>query len=324
MVDKLYMMIYNNIEGDNVVRHYKNSDQEDFEQEYYCVMVADIKDSRTGNQERWADLTKLLERIRTSLNILFTRNMEKEVVFTSGDSIQGVFFHIQEAYLYGRLLQKLFSPEKIRIGFGVGKVFSALEDKNSNYSTGQAFIEANEALWWAKYLDYDFYILPQSKKSMDINLIVELVSSIKALQTDYQKDLELMVECIYGFYNGYCSSPHVEMKCVLNYKNTLETFNNTINKEARISRIDTFLKNWDNEFSDFLNAILLNLDGMDYSQIGKYVNPQGIQSDIALLTESKRQTISKMYNSARIESIRKYEAVIYKKIGEFYDDYTIL
>jgi hypothetical protein len=281
--------------------------------------VADIKDSRTGDQERWGDLTSLLETIRVNLNKIFTDNMDKEVVFTEGDSIQGVFYHIQEAYLYGRLLQKLFVPEVIRVGLGVGSVFSALEDKNSNYSTGKAFVEAKDALWRAKHLNYDFYVLPKTGKSMDINLIIELVSSIKSLQTDYQKELDLMVECIYSFWNYEFHLPNYYLMHTLRKKNTLGTFSNSNPKNDRMT---LFLSNWENEIAEFCNIVELDFLNENYDEIGKVVNPQGIQSDIALLTESKRQTISKMYNLARIEQIRKYEAVIYKKLGEFYDDNT--
>lgn len=300
--------------------HRKNANQESIELDQYCVLVADIKDSRTGDKERWKDLTTLLEKIRIELNKVFHANMEKEVVFTEGDSIQGVFYHIQEAYLYGRLLQKLFTPEVIRVGLGVGKVFSALEEKNSNYSTGQAFVNAKDALWWAKSLNYDFYVLPKTNKSMDINLIIELVSAIKSLQTDYQKELDLMVECIYGFWNYSFSYPTIELLKILKTKNSLGTFNDLDNQEPKNARMSLFLSNWDSEFMEFVHIVNLDFDGENYDDIGKVVNPQGIQSDIALLTESKRQTISKMYNLARIEQIRKYEAVIYKKLGEFYDD----
>lgn len=299
--------------------HRKSSNLDTTELDQYCVLVADIKDSRTGDQERWGDLTSLLETIRVNLNKIFTDNMDKEVVFTEGDSIQGVFYHIQEAYLYGRLLQKLFVPEVIRVGLGVGSVFSALEDKNSNYSTGKAFVEAKDALWRAKHLNYDFYVLPKTGKSMDINLIIELVSSIKSLQTDYQKELDLMVECIYSFWNYEFHLPNYYLMHTLRKKNTLGTFSNSNPKNDRMT---LFLSNWENEVAEFCNIVELDFLNENYDEIGKVVNPQGIQSDIALLTESKRQTISKMYNLARIEQIRKYEAVIYKKLGEFYDDNT--
>jgi len=306
-----------------MVNHYRESDQDHLEQDYYCVLVADIKDSRTGDEARWSDLTNLMEKIRVSLNYIFEENMEKEVVFTGGDSIQGVFYHIQEAYLYGRLLQKLFFPEAIRIGYGIGKVFSAIDDKNSNYSTGPAFVEANEALWWAKDLDFDLYVRPQKQKAMEINFIIELVSSIKSLQTDYQKELDLMVECIYPFWTGYIHFPHPNILDVLRYKNKLSTFQSNSGPNSSSSRMETFISKWGEEFDQFLNVVKVDKHTKDYSEIGKEVNPQGIQTDIAYLTLSKRQTISKMYKLARIESIRKYEAVICQKLGEFYDDYSI-
>jgi len=306
-----------------MVNHYRNSDQDHLDQDYYCVLVADIKDSRTGDEARWSDLTNLMENIRVALNKTFEGTMEKEVVFTGGDSIQGVFYHIQEAYLYGRLLQKLFFPEAIRIGYGIGKVFSALENKNSNYSTGSAFVEANEALWWAKYLDFDIYVSPQNQKVMDINLIIELVSSVKSLQTDYQKELDLMVECIYPFWAISFDLPNSEIQNVLKFRNGLPTFQNSSNQNQNNSRMTTFISKWDEEPDQFYNYVEVDKNIKDYSEIAKEVNPQGIQTDIAYLTMSKRQTISKMYKLARIESIRKYEAIICQKLGEFYDDYSL-
>ncbi|HOI85774.1 MAG TPA: hypothetical protein PLP48_06815 [Acholeplasmataceae bacterium] len=281
------------------------------------TFAADIKNSRYGDSSRWADLTALLEKSRTLLNAIFENNLEKEIVFSGGDSIQGVFNRPEHAYMYGRLLQKLFYPEKIKVGIGIGEVFSYYEDKNSNYSTGQAFINAQSALNRAKSNDIDVQISSYESNVDEINIMLEMISSIRGTQTDYQKELDLMTEILFPFVTFSMYNTSYKLIEIINFKNSLPTFNITSSTDSSDTRIDIFIKNLESDISNYIKPILINkYVNKNLMELIEQANVYGIQSDLALLTQSTKQNISKMFNKAKIEQLRKYDIVIIKRLGD--------
>ncbi len=288
------------------------------------TFAADIKNSRYGDSSRWADLTALLEKTRLSLNEVFEKSLEKEVVFSGGDSIQGVFNRAESAFLYGRLLQKLFYPENIKVGIGIGEVFSYFEEKNSNYSTGQAFILAQGALSQAKANDIDVQIWSYDDKTEEINILLEMISVIRANQTDYQKELDLMTEILFPFETLQMNISTFKIIEVIKFKNNLPTFKIEPTTDSNETRIDRFINNLEEDRSSYIKPIFVNsFTNTRLSELINQANIYGIQSDIALLTGSTKQNISKMFNKAKIEQLRKYDLVIFKKLGEMFNDYTI-
>ncbi|HBG33501.1 MAG TPA: hypothetical protein DDW82_07335 [Acholeplasmataceae bacterium] len=282
----------------------------------YCTFVADIKDSRYGDTSRWGDLTALLEFARVKLNEIFADALEKDVVFSGGDSIQGVFYNPQDAYLYGRLLQKLFYPEKITVGIGIGNIFTFFDDKNSNYSTGAAFINAQIALSDAKKNNIDMQVYSDSIKTEEINLFLEMITIIKSNQTDNQKELDLMVEVLFPYISPKISFPSFKIIEIIEHKNGLSTFIVNTQQDSDEMRIDVFLSNLKQEIADYFKTISLPYGKSSYLELLDKINIYGIQSDIALLTNTTKQNISKMFKKARIENIRRYELMVYKMIGD--------
>ena len=282
----------------------------------YCTFVADIKDSRYGDTSRWGDLTALLEFARVKLNEIFTEAVEKDVVFSGGDSIQGVFYNPQDAYLYGRLLQKLFYPEKITVGIGIGNIFTFFDDKNSNYSTGAAFINAQIALSDAKKNNIDTQIYSDSIKTEEINLLLEMITIIKSNQTDNQKELDLMVEVLFPYQSNKMSFPCLKMIEIIEHKNGLSAFTVNTQQNSDEMRIDVFLSNLKKDLENYFKVVYIPSGKSSYLELLERINIYGIQSDIALLTNTSKQNISKMFNKARIENIRRYELMVYKMIGD--------
>lgn len=287
----------------------------------YCTFVADIKDSRYGDTSRWADLTALLEKVRVSLNEIFQIGLERELVFSGGDSVQGVFYNPQDAYLCGRLLQKLFYPEHVKVGIGIGNIFSFFEDKNSNYSTGEAFINAQIALSAAKRMDVDIQIESDKDSVDEINMLLEMISVIKYSQTDYHKELELMVEVLFPYVSSKMSYPCLQLIEIIEFKNTLSTFTINTMQNSDEMRIDRFIKNLKEDLGSYMKTISLPLGKISFKTLLEKTNIYGIQSDIALLTQTSKQNISKMFSKAKIDNIRRYDLMIYKLIGDISNDY---
>ena len=74
----------------------------------YSVLMVDLKNSRSYNIK---DRNNIQNSILSSINILnkiFKNSIEKEVEFSAGDEIQGLFISPQSAYLYYRLFFNTF------------------------------------------------------------------------------------------------------------------------------------------------------------------------------------------------------------------------
>jgi len=292
---------------------------------YRCTFVADITNSRSGDSSRWADLTSLLEDTRSNLNLIFLNSMEKEVVFSGGDSIQGVFKKPIYAFMYGRLLQKIFYPERVKIGIGIGEVFSYFENKNSNYSTGNAFIRAQQALNRAKSNDIDMQINSNGQDVEIVNIMLEMITSIRSGQTEYQRELDLMTEILFPLIALRMALPSFNLIDIVKRKNELLTFKIDSSNITNETKIDTFIKNLEDDLSNYIKPIHISqTQSSSLMQFIEHANVYGIQSDIALLTHSTKQNISKMFNKARIEQLRKYDLTIIKLLEDNFSDHYIL
>ncbi|RJX25056.1 MAG: hypothetical protein C4537_05330 [Acholeplasma sp.] len=297
-------------------------ERDELDEKVYFAIVADIKDSRYGDESRWGDLTALLEKARVLLNKVFVNSFEKEVVFSGGDSIQGVFKDIWSAYLYSRLLLKIFYPEKIRIGIGAGDVFSLFNDKNSNYSTGQAFINAQDALDRAKWGNYDIQIKSSKQDVDDINILLELLTYLRNDQTDYQKEMDLITEILFPIVNSKMNNPTDQLVEIVEFKNTLSSFRIDNAEKQEDTKINLFLNNLNEDRYNYSKPIYIFSGSNEHLlSFAEKANIYGIQSDIALLTQTTKQNVSKMFKKANIENIRKYDLVIIKKMGDLFNDH---
>ena len=92
----------------------------------YSVLMIDLKNSRSYNIQ---DRNNIQNSILSGINILnkiFKNSIEKEVEFSAGDEIQGLFISSQSAYLYYRLFSMLIFPIQIHTGIGFGTLFMFL------------------------------------------------------------------------------------------------------------------------------------------------------------------------------------------------------
>ena len=75
--------------------------------------MIDLKNSRSYSiQDRNNIQNSILNSI-TTLNKIFKNSIEKEVEFSAGDEIQGLFVSPQSAYLYYRLFSTIIFPIEI-------------------------------------------------------------------------------------------------------------------------------------------------------------------------------------------------------------------
>jgi hypothetical protein len=274
-----------------------------------CAMIADISSSRTGSEERREDLSRLLEESRLFLNGVFKKSLKQEMVFSGGDSIQGLFNNLGDAFLYGRLLQKIFNPETIRVGLSVGETLIVWDNKNSKYSTGKAYINAQKAVKAAKEENIKTYL--EAPKSFDINILLEAIAYIQERHTEYYSELDLITEILFPLVSDSMDLFRWPLRIceLVTYKNQLTTFQISKKRNQENSRIDILIDHFTRN-----SQKQVALTTRVYIDRDSPVNPRGISTMIADTIDVTKSSISQYMKSSKILKLREFDAIVYNKL----------
>ena len=169
----------------------------------YSVLMIDLKNSRSYSTQ---DRNKLQSSILNSIKILnkvFKNSIEKEVEFSAGDEIQGLFVSPQSAYLYYRLFSMLIFPIEIHCGIGLGTWDIKVESASSTAQDGTVYHYARKAIDEAKKsLEYSVLFYSKNKNDIIINSLINSNNLLTEKHSKYQNNLMLLAEILYPIANG--------------------------------------------------------------------------------------------------------------------------
>ena len=117
-----------------------------YKNEELCVFNYDIEKSRMYAVEDRIELQEYMLHCMDILNELFEENMERNVTFSAGDELQGLFDDTTVAVMYFRLLEMLLKPVKLRAGVGVGEWTIKISNGSSTQQDGPAYHKARQAI----------------------------------------------------------------------------------------------------------------------------------------------------------------------------------
>ena len=164
----------------------------------YSVLMVDLKNSRSYDIQ---DRNNIQNSILSSINILnkiFKNSIEKEVKFSAGDEIQGLFISPQSAYLYYRLFSMLIFPIQIHTGIGFGTWDIRVENESSTAQDGTVYHNARKAIDEAKKsLEYSVLFYSKSKNDIIVNSLINASTLLSSKQSEYQNKLMLLAEILY-------------------------------------------------------------------------------------------------------------------------------
>lgn len=80
-----------------------------------------MKRSRSYSVEDRNSIQNFIITVIEELNEVFSGSLAKNVEFSGGDEVQGLFLDPEAAYLYFRMFCMLIFPVEIRAGIGVGE-----------------------------------------------------------------------------------------------------------------------------------------------------------------------------------------------------------
>ena len=170
----------------------------------YAALIIDLKKSRSYTKEDRNHIQYYIMDVIHLLNRLYHRELVREVDFSAGDEVQGLFSSPEAAYLYYRMLSMWLHPVEIRAGIGVGDWDVQLDSKGTTGQDGPAYHKARYAIKHADDSEgYPVLFCSGSHSDVTINTIIGGAASIMAKQSVYQNQIMLITELLFPICNYY-------------------------------------------------------------------------------------------------------------------------
>lgn len=269
----------------------------------YVALIIDLKKSRGYTKEDRNYIQHYIMDVIHLLNNLYRRELVREVDFSAGDEIQGLFSSPEAAYLYYRMLSMWIHPVAIRAGIGVGAWDVQLDSKGTTGQDGPAYHKARYAIKNADDSEgYPILFLSGSHSDVTINTIIGGAASIMAKQSVYQNQIMLITELLFPICNyrvrnyNYIALHDIERflheKCVLTHE---------MEKIMRPLPIDRLQQGFV-EIIDPINAEDIREETKFYITSGKQ---RGIPTKLAgIMEDISRQTVEKTIKAGNIYTAR--------------------
>lgn len=164
----------------------------------YSALIMDLKKSKAYSVQDRNSIQEFIMRVIEILNFVFRSSVEKDVAFSAGDEVQGLFSSPEAAYLYFRWFNMLISPVEIRAGIGIGNWDVVVRDASTTAQDGSAYHYARHAIEETREsLGYSVLLFSNTKKDIIINSLMNAATLIINKHSEYQNELMLLSELIY-------------------------------------------------------------------------------------------------------------------------------
>lgn len=164
----------------------------------YTALIVDIKNSRKYSLQVRNDLQEYIMHVIKVLNNIFFSVLEKNVYFSAGDEIQGLFTSVEASFLYYRLFSMLIAPIEIRAGIGVGEWSVRINDAGTTAQDGEAYHNARYAINSTEdSLGYSVLLFSGKKDDTVVNSLLNSTALIISKQSEYQNEIMLLSELLY-------------------------------------------------------------------------------------------------------------------------------
>lgn len=213
----------------------------------YTALIIDLKGSKKYQIKMRNEIQEYIMRVVEKMNIIFKESMEREVEFSAGDEIQGLFSSVKSAYLYFRMFSMLVSPIEIRAGIGVGAWDVVVKDAGTTAQDGRAYHNARRAIEAVEESKgYSVLMCSENSSDMVVNSLLNSTALIINRQSDYQNEIMLLSELLYpinldGIVNAFKLREIIEL---LRFKNDFLRYEYTFSKpgSSRGRRESVFCK----------------------------------------------------------------------------------
>jgi hypothetical protein len=145
------------------------------------------------------------------LNGAFSGLLAKDVDFSGGDEVQGLFYDSLGAYLYYRLQEIFLLPHRIRGGIGTGTWDVKMPSKGSAAQDGPAYHLARKAIEQSRSSKTQcLCILTPGAADIDLNLLANASASLRAGLSAGQLNALRIMEILYPLnFQGMIHTPRL-------------------------------------------------------------------------------------------------------------------
>jgi len=270
--------------------------------ESYAALIVDLKNSRSYSHEDRNLIQHFIDETIHLLNRIYHDSIVRDVDFSAGDEIQGLFRSPDAAYTYYRMLSMLLHPIKTRTGIGVGSWDVQLENKGTTGQDGRAYHNARFAIENADEIEgYPILIYSESPTDMMTNTVIGAAASITAKQTVNQNQIMLITELLFPIYGSCTCFSDVndlhQIQPLLQRKNDFDHRIEEIAKHLPLDHITSSVM----EAISPINALETSEDFSFFITNGK---KRGIPTALSKHLGIRRQTIEKTLKAGNIFTAR--------------------
>lgn len=181
---------------------------------YTCIMI-DVVDSRKLDNRD--EVQRYLKYIIEYLNDIFCNSLKKQLMFSAGDEIQGLFNNTLAAYLCARFCLMICFPVKVRVGIGYGTLAYDNDKWRSSELDGEVYHNARYAIEnFQNKSSFGIKMNTLSKKDKLLNALLYSSQIIQRQQSVRAHEIKLIAELIFPIYNKEF------MRSYLDYEGQLE------------------------------------------------------------------------------------------------------
>lgn len=288
----------------------------------YATLICDIKRSQEMNDKKRAECQDKLYLIVDMMNKIYDDSLEQKLVFSAGDSIQGLFKECSSAFGCYLFIKYLFYPYEIRCGIGYGSINqfisqNKVNDFGSNFIDGESYHFARNAIDNAKKLDCDI-LIKTNKMFLDIS-VNQLMKNANLMERDLtEKQLDIfdaynLISPINIYYNLYSDNYFDKVFKFLN--NNIRTYK-TPNDNYIINYLDLKTK-----MEKYLHKKLYINDIIDEN--GLILKDAIFDKDLSLfvgnLFNVSRENIRQISKSGKFDEIRKNHLAVYILFEKYFN-----
>lgn len=279
----------------------------------YSVLMIDLKKSKSYKKSDRIDIQNYIKRVIEVLNEIFDESLERKVIFSAGDEIQGLFNSSKSAYLYFRLFNILVFPVKIRAGIGVGEWNIKIDSSNSTEQDGQAYHNARSAIDNVQAsLGYSVLLYSKNENDIYINSVINAATLLTNNQSSYQNELFILTELIFPI--EIKSKMNIErlndIKHLISYKNNITYYCNLKSNKN--------IKSYPSSFVDLIAVGYKSINPINdedsfFVSIGKI---RGLAIKLEKILEVSRQSIEKSIKAGNFFEERNFTIVALKLMNK--------
>ena len=280
----------------------------------YAALMIDLKKSRSYLQWERKLIQHYISDVLEVLNEIFREELVREMEFSAGDEVQGLFDSSENAYLYFRMFELFLHPVKLRAGIGVGDWEVRMEGQGSTSQDGTAYHNARYAIECTQDGEENEILLYSADRDYMINALIGHLSAMAERRSIYQNQLALLTEWMFPLLEKKTSehmpAKFLEAEGLLQRKNGFDHEIGRVNKSLPFDRLNR-------EALENVGVVLLREEeGLkDFFYITRW-KQRGIPTQLANVLGMNRQSIEKTLRAAEVFSARNMALAALKEMRE--------